>query len=185
MFVARARRGSRLTYRLWRRPVASLVIASLIWGFPKIGHTPKIDGLWYFMIENPIKNGWFGSTPISGKPPYTCKFETLERFEGSWTCSQGDVSSKSDWVRRYDLARCWCCVEEKRGAQFMPSNLMICCSRERFPGGNPSWSSYSCQILCVSGESMFVQTKTETNKQKQTHAYLKQPSDSHGDIDPW
>jgi len=42
--------------------VESLVHEGLIWVFPKIG-VPK-NG--WFIMENPIKNGRFGGTPIFG-----------------------------------------------------------------------------------------------------------------------
>ena len=43
-----------------------------IWGFSKNGGTPKINGLWMFMIyerkSHYIEFGWFGGAPILGTP---------------------------------------------------------------------------------------------------------------------
>ena len=50
-----------------------------IWVFPKIG----VPQNWWFIMENPIKNGWFGGTTIFGNIHIDTKNNGLEHIPRS------------------------------------------------------------------------------------------------------
>ena len=74
----------------------------------------------WFIMENPIKNGWFGGTPISGTPP--CRFRMFQ-FHGKPWNYMGDFAPSGRWSKGLSeelwlLRRFMSCFEPLRDSFF-------------------------------------------------------------------